>query len=283
VPRIHPIQTGSVQIKAAQIESRGKGAGRTAHILFDRDWSAWLPIFAWAIEHEEGVIVVDTGETARALTPGYFPAWHPFFHMVRFRIEPEDEIGPQLRKLGIAPADVRQVLLTHLHTDHAGGLSHFEKSRILVNRPDYETATGPLGWLLGYLPRNWPGWWKPEYIRWEPEPLGPFAQSMKLTRRGDVIVIPTPGHTPAHVSVLVRGTPSWFLAGDTSYNEKLLLAGKVDGVSPNVAQALETGKKILELARTEPLIYLPAHEPDNYARIAASLHCGSVATTREST
>lgn len=281
--QIHAIQTGSVQIKVAQMESRGKGVGRTAHILFDKDWSEWLPIFAWAIEHEEGVIVVDTGETARALTPGYFPVWHPFFHMVRFRIEPEDEIGPQLRNLGIAPSDVRQVLLTHLHTDHAGGLAHFEKSRIWVNRPDYETASGSFGWLQGYLPRNWPAWWKPEFIRFEAEPMGPFAQSMKLTRSGDVIVIRTPGHTPAHVSVLVRGAPSWFLAGDTSYNEKLLLAGKVDGVSPNVAQALETGKKILELARMEPLIYLPAHDPDNLARIATNCHCGVAATTRDST
>jgi N-acyl homoserine lactone hydrolase len=258
-----------VRIKRAQAESRGNGMARSAHILFDRDWSEWLPIFAWAIEHEEGVIVVDTGETASATAPGYFPPWHPYFRMaVRFRIEPEDEIGAQLRKLGIRPEDVRDVLLTHLHTDHAGGLAHFEKSRIWVNRPDYETARGPLGWLHGYLQRNWPAWWRPEFILFQDEPLGPFAQSMALTRRGDVVVVPTPGHTPAHVSVLVRGGPSWFLAGDTSYNEGLLRAGKVDGVSPDVTQALETGRKILALARVEPLIYLPSHDPDNLDRLA---------------
>lgn len=265
---IHPIQTGSVQIKRAQMESRGKGLARSAHILFDREWSEWLPIFAWAIEHEEGVIVVDTGETARVSTPGYFPGWHPYFKAVHFRVEPEDEVGPQLKKLGMRPADVRQVLLTHLHSDHAGGLAHFEKSRIWVSQSDYESARGRFGVLQGYLPRNWPGWWKPEFIRFQDEPLGPFAQSMALTRRGDVMAIPTPGHTPAHLSVLVRGAPSWFLAGDTSYNQSLLRAGKVDGVSPNVALALETGKKILALARAEPLIYLPSHDPDNLARVA---------------
>jgi hypothetical protein len=72
VPVLHPIQTGSVRIKRAQAESRGNGMARSAHILFDRDWSEWLPIFAWAIEHEEGVIVVDTGETASATAPGLF-------------------------------------------------------------------------------------------------------------------------------------------------------------------------------------------------------------------
>src|SRR5580658_3882975 len=69
VPKIHPIQTGWVQVKRAQTEARGTGRARSAHILFGREWSEWLPIFAWAIEHEEGVIVVDTGETARVHTP----------------------------------------------------------------------------------------------------------------------------------------------------------------------------------------------------------------------
>src|SRR5271166_3862551 len=95
VPRIHPIQAGSVQIKRAQMESRGKGVARSAHILYDREWSEWRPIFAWAIERAEGVTVVASGETARVHVPGYFPGWHPCFRSVRFRIQPQDEIGPQ--------------------------------------------------------------------------------------------------------------------------------------------------------------------------------------------
>ncbi len=251
------------------MESRGKGLARTAHILFDSDWSGWLPIFAWAIEHEEGVIVVDTGEVARATAPGYFPAWHPFFRLAtQFRIEPEQEVGPQLKGLGVQPADVTQVVLTHLHTDHAGSLGYFEKSKIWVSQPEYNTARGPFGLVLGYLRRNWPAWWKPDFIRFGDERVGPFRQSMPLTSRGDVIAIPTPGHTPGHVSVLVRGEPSLFLAGDTTYNEALLRAGKVDGVSPNMTQALETGANILALAQSERLVYLPSHDPENLERLA---------------
>ena len=66
-------------------------------------WTEPLPIYAFAIEHPEGVIVVDTGETAGASKPGYFPSWHPGFRCaVREWVEPEQEIGPQLERLGIS-------------------------------------------------------------------------------------------------------------------------------------------------------------------------------------
>ena len=43
-------------------------------MLFDPEWSEWLPIYVWVIEHDEGVILVDTGETARVHERGYHPA-----------------------------------------------------------------------------------------------------------------------------------------------------------------------------------------------------------------
>ena len=62
---IHAIRTGLVKVKLAQMEGRGKGLARTVHVLTDDEWSDWLPIYAWVIDHPEGIIVVDTGETAR--------------------------------------------------------------------------------------------------------------------------------------------------------------------------------------------------------------------------
>ena len=113
------------------MESRGRGPARLADMLFDEEWSEWLPIYAWAIEHDEGIIVVDTGEAARVHERGYHPRWHPFYRRAaRFSVHPDEELGAQLRVLGIRPRDVRQVVLTHLHTDHAGGLIHVTGSRV---------------------------------------------------------------------------------------------------------------------------------------------------------
>ena len=269
--KIHPIRTGLVRVRKPQMESRDAGLGRITAMLFDEEWSDWLPIYTWLIEHDEGLILVDTGETARIHEHGYLPRWHPFQRRgARFSVHPEEEIGPQLRSLGIGPRDVRQVVLTHLHTDHAGGLRHVTGARIWVSEGELKRGRGIGGLVNGYLPHRWPRYWEPELIRFDAEPLGPFERTMPLTRRGDVMIVPTPGHTPHHVSVVVGGEPLTFLAGDTSYTEALLVNGAVDGVSPNIAVTRATNERILALARLRPLVYLPSHDPDSGRRLASS-------------
>jgi len=268
MPAIHAIRTGLVKVRRAQMESRGTGPARIAHMLFDEEWSEWLPIYAWVLEHDEGLIVVDTGETSRVHEKGYHPSWHPFYRRaVNFSVHPEEEIGPQLRARGIAARDVRQVVLTHLHTDHAGGLIHLTGSKMWVASEELRRASGFGGRMQGYLPHRWPKWWQPESVRFEDRPLGPFQQSMSLTKRGAVLVIPTPGHTPHHISVVVCGSPSYLIAGDTSYNQRLLVEGKVDGVSPDVEVSRQTLTRIRALAKERPLVYLPSHDPESEQRL----------------
>ena len=266
---VHAIRTGLVQVKRPQMEARRSGVAGLADMLFDEHWSGWLPIYVWAIEHDEGVILVDTGETARVHERGYHPRWHPFYRRAaRFSVHPEEELGTQLRARGIGARDVKHVVLTHLHTDHAGGLLHVTGSRIWVAGGELRRGSGIGGRVQGYLPHRWPKWWQPELIRFDRRPFGQFEEAMPLTSRGDVLIVPTPGHTPHHVSVVVCGDPSFLLAGDTSYTEGLLLAGKVDGVSPNPRVALQTHARILALAQERPLVYLPSHDPESAARLA---------------
>ena len=222
--KIHAIQTGTVAITTAWREGVGHGRRRLAHTLLDRNRTEPLPIYAFAIEHPEGVIVIDTGESARASQPGYFPRWHPVFRLaVREFVAPEQEIGPQLAQLGIGPSDVRQVVMTHLHTDHAGGLHHFPDTEILAGRAEIGYASGRLGQLRGYPNMRWPAWFDPTPVELEPEPLGPFPQSKRLTKAGDVALVPLPGHSPGQLGVLVEDHEHTVLiAGDSSYTQDLL-------------------------------------------------------------
>ncbi len=268
--RIHAIQTGTVAIKTRQLSGRGPGALRPIITLLDTTWTEPLPIYTWVIEHPEGLIVVDTGETARTAEPGYFPWWHPYYKLgLREWVRPEEEIGPQLRALGFAPANVRWVLLTHFHTDHAGGLSHFPTSEILVSRTEYQAASGFRGQLSGYLPQHWPTWFAPQLIDFAPRPFGPFPGSYPLTGAGDVHLVPTPGHTSGHYSVIVQEDEhALFFAGDTSYTQQLLLEQAVDGVTRDVALYQQTSQQIRTYLQSVPTIYLPSHDPESAHRLA---------------
>jgi len=269
--KIHALQTGTVAIKERQRRGVGHGTRRHVNTLLDRAWTEPLPIYAWAIEHPEGLIVVDTGETARALEPGYFTRWNPYFRLgVRAWVRPEEEIGERLRALGLPPAEVRWLVLTHLHTDHAGGLAHFPTAEILVTRTEYAAAAGVRGQARGYLPQHLPAWFAPHLVRFDDEPVGPFPRSHRLTRAGDVLLVPTPGHTDGHQSVIVReGDAALFLAGDASYTEHLMREGVVDGVAPHETADRATLERIQRYTRAVPTVYLPSHDPDAVARLAA--------------
>jgi N-acyl homoserine lactone hydrolase len=265
--RIHAIQTGRAPIKQAQIEGRGHGAWRRLQPLFAGEWVEATPVYTFAIEHPEGVIVVDTGSGAHLKQS---PPWHPFFRLaVRFEIEPEQEIGPQLHRLGIGARDVKTVVLTHLHCDHDGGLAHFPHSRILAHAGEIAEAAGIAGAIRGYLPNRRPQWFDPQPFAWQPSSCGPFRRGVSLTAAGDVLAVPTPGHTPNHVSVIVRdGEEQTILAGDASYLESTMLRGAIDGVGADEPAQEQTLAGIRALCAARPTVYLPAHDPQSAERLA---------------
>jgi N-acyl homoserine lactone hydrolase len=278
--RIHAVETGRVRIKRAQIEGRGHGLWRQLQPMLSPEWADWSPVYGWAIEHPEGVIVVDTGAGAHLKS---LPRWHPYFRFaVRFDIEPEQEVGPQLRRLGIGAGDVKTVVLTHMHIDHDGGLAHFPHSRILASVEEIARTAGIGGAMLGYLPKRWPKWFAPEPLAWQPSRYGPFARSARISVAGDVIAVPTPGHTPSHLSVIVRdGEHEIMLAGDASYLESTMLSGTVDGVSPDEAMAGATLAGIREFCSQRQVIYLPAHDPKSAERLRERRTVGAPAPIRE--
>ena len=277
--KIHAIQTGTVALTKSWREGVGHGKRRLLNTLLDREWTEPLPIHAFAIEHPEGVIVVDTGETARVAESGYLPRWSPFFRFaVREAVEPEQEIGPQLQRLGIEPSAVRRVVMTHLHTDHAGGLHHFPDHEILVTRTELEYAAGLRGRLRGYVNKPWPTWFAPTTIDLPPDPLGPFPASLPLTEAGDVRLVPVPGHSPGQVAVVVEdGDHAVFLAGDSSYTQDAMLRGAVDGVGSDEDAERLTHERIRAYAADTPTVYLPAHDPDTEARLAERRSVGEAA------
>jgi len=270
--KVTPIETGKARMKTAQRTGRdGRGAfGRKIDIFRDKNWVDPLPIYAFLIEHPEGKFLVDTGDTWRNSVPGYLPWWNPFFTKeVEIKVAPQEEIGPRLAAMNIDPArDIAAVLLTHFHHDHTGGLDHFPHNRIIAPRESYEVSRGLKGMMMGCLPQRWPIWFRPELVDMDGPPVGPFPASHPITKDGRIFMVPTPGHSVGHVSVVARGKDlTYFFAGDATYNEDNLRAGKADGVTYNPALSEATLAAIREFALNEPTIILPAHDPDGTTRL----------------
>ena len=265
--RVHALSTGRVRVKASQLVGRGRGLARRLAPIFDDEWSDWLPTYVFAVEHRDGVVLIDAGADAGLKR---LPRWHPYFQLaVKFDIEPEQEAGPQLRALGIAPNDVKLIVLTHLHIDHDGGLAAFPRARVMVSAGERAAAAGLAGRLNGYLPQRWPTRFDPEPLPFADAPFGPFARSRRLTADGALTALPTPGHTAGHVSVVLDdGERRIVFVGDAAYSQDNLLAGRVDGISPNAAIARDTMARLAALAAERPTVLLPTHDPDAADRLA---------------
>ena len=97
---IRAVKTGTIRIRPshrATDMSKPRWRRRLA-IILDRDWTQPLPIYTYLIEHDEGLLLLDSGECARSTKPGWFPWWNPFFSCaVDIHVEPDDEIasGPE--------------------------------------------------------------------------------------------------------------------------------------------------------------------------------------------
>lgn len=270
--KIHAIRTGTVQIKTAHVRAlREDRADRLRDVLDDPESVDPLPILCWAIEHPEGVIVIDTGETHRANEPGYLPEGHPFFGACERRwLEPDDEVGPQLRRLGLDPGDVRTVVMTHMHGDHAGGLAHFPQAEFVLSTREAEMALSASGPQIGYLNHHYPTWFAPRAVDFDGGRWESFDRSVPITAAADVRLLPTPGHTVGHVSVAVEEPDHVLLiAGDASYTVSALLEGFIDGVAQDAALERDSHRRLRELAERRAMVYLPSHDPDSPRRLAA--------------
>lgn len=272
--KITAIQTGTGNCHIRQTESpQALGTiRRRAGILLDKEWTGPHPIYAYLIEHAEGLLLVDTGDSSHKSEPGYMPRLNPFFrYCIDPRVAPEEEIGPQLATMGIRSSDIRQVFMTHLHHDHTGGLHHFPHSQVLASAQCLKAARRQRG-FIGAVPRTWPKWFDPEPFRFSGPAVGPFARSSQLTRDGAIVAVETPGHMAGHVCILARSEElTYVLAGDLTYREDLLMADAVDGVTQNPAQTLASQRAVKQLAQTEPVVLLPAHDPDASARLAGGV------------
>ena len=102
IRRVSVLSTGSVQIRPQHVESNGTPL--VWWLSTSTKWTAPRPINVYVIEHEEGLVLFDTGQDRRSVTdPDYFPkgfAGHIYARLAKFDVPPEDTLSEGLRGLG---------------------------------------------------------------------------------------------------------------------------------------------------------------------------------------
>ena len=225
-------------------------------ILLDNRFTEWLPIWVWIIEHPEGVFIIDTGASSKVTGKAYFKTSGMIAKWIntslfKFQVQKDDEIGNQLKQLGINTKNVI-VIITHLHLDHTDGLSCFKDSTVFVHEKEWQKP-------YGNLPELYPKWFKPVLLKLTDNYEG--FNAVPLTKSNDIFAIHTPGHSDGHTSVVLKtDNVNILFAGDICFSDDQIFENKIPGANFSYAKTAYSYGKIKVLSMKKKLIILPSHD-----------------------
>jgi glyoxylase-like metal-dependent hydrolase (beta-lactamase superfamily II) len=210
------------------------------------------------IEHDIGPVLIDTGagnkEDAKFID---------IYGIENRGADGRTMLEDGLREVGVRPEEIVMVINTHLHFDHAGGNTFtdaagaprlsFPRARYIVQRGEYDYATHTNErTAASYFERN----------------FGPVLEAGRLELvegERDIAdglrVIPTPGHTPHHQSILIEsaGERALYL-GDLVPTQWHLPLPWIMGYDVEPLVTLETKRHLLERAHAERWLVVFEHD-----------------------
>jgi glyoxylase-like metal-dependent hydrolase (beta-lactamase superfamily II) len=182
------------------------------------------------VESSAGLVLVDTGigkseqEDLRATLGRRFAA------MAGARGDPELAAVRQVVRLGLDPADVRHIIVTHLDLDHAGGIPDFPGAKVHVYQPELDAARARATLLERerYRPHQLAG---ADLVGHPADGEGDdwygFRAVRPLPGLVDIALVPLLGHSRGHCGIAVRARQGWLLhCGDAYFHTGEVAAGR---------------------------------------------------------
>jgi N-acyl homoserine lactone hydrolase len=278
VRAVSVISTGSVEIHP----EHAFGTRKPLYwwLLTSRRWLPPRPINVYVIEHTNGLVIFDTGQDRASVTDdSYFPGGFSgivYDRLARFEIGEDETLDAQLGTLGYGAGDVDTAVISHLHQDHIGGIRQLSGADLLITPAEWAQLDGfspeARGFLRAHIDVPGTRWNHVTFDRTTDPALAPFTESLDLMGDGSLILLPTPGHTPGSVSLLVRrrALPPLLLVGDLTYDAALLERRQLPGVGDRDELARTTDKVIALSTQLPGLVVLPAHDPTAVHRLLES-------------
>lgn len=231
--------------------------------------TVWIPVCAYLIVHDGDLVVVDSGLHGSCHTDPVQNVGRLMANIIRgFRVPPEADIKTQIDRLGYSIEQAKYLILSHLHTDHASAIEYFAQATILLGRGEWRAAQSCLRFRHGYHRHQYAFPYQYREVPQDPllPPIAPFTHGHDLFQDGTVIILPTPGHTIGHQSVLVRlRSRTVFLVGDAAFTERSYRELALPGFLPYTRHIKESLEKVKVFSELHPeALVIPGHDPDQW-------------------
>ncbi|MFB6206481.1 MAG: N-acyl homoserine lactonase family protein [Haloglomus sp.] len=218
----------------------------------------------YLVDHPEGTVVIDTGLSHELLDAPAEYGQHGAEFMEAFL--PTIDYGPDqhprshLEDAGYDPADVDYVVMTHLHSDHAGHMDTFPEAEFLIQQAELRYAHWPVPVQeVFYLEGDF------DMLRGDNYDVTPLAGAYDVFGDGSVRTVPTPGHTPGHQSVVIElpeaGTV--VLGADIAHNQDGYDREHLASFNWDLKQSVESLREIKALARREDATVTVTHDNEH--------------------
>jgi N-acyl homoserine lactone hydrolase len=226
--RVRPLRCGEVRLPPRALDRpRGplpllRGIGLTT----PRSRWSWVPVPAFLFEHPTaGPLLIDTGFDASVEDDPHTSLGHRQAWMLPARMGRGESAPARLRALGIEPEQIRVVVMTHLHNDHASGAAQFPHATFVVDGAEWRAACAggfPQGYRHAHFDRPF-DWRILDYAAPSVGGHAAFERSLDLFGDGSVRLLSTPGHTLGHQSVLLAlAGRELLLTGDAAYTRRTI-------------------------------------------------------------
>jgi glyoxylase-like metal-dependent hydrolase (beta-lactamase superfamily II) len=216
----------------------------------------------YLIDHPEGLAVVDTGLSHEMLdAPGEYGTDAGFMESFLPAIEYDGSMHPRARleDAGYTPEAVDYVVMSHLHSDHAGHMDTFPDAEFLVQRDElrYCWWPDPVQEVF-YLDGDF------SMLRADGYDVTVVHGEYDVFGDGSVVTVPTPGHTPGHQSVHVElGSRDVVLGIDIAHQQDGLDREHTASFNTGLATALESMRAVKARARAADAELYVTHDDDH--------------------
>jgi len=246
--KIIPLDVGNITFDQSEFTLR-RGMGQKVLSKF----------IAWLVTDGKTNILVDTGLPDMEIAVKY----HSYTSPTRTE---EQKLENALLAQGVKVSDLSMVLLTHLHWDHAGGLDTVKGIPTICADKELRYAVKP-------IPPNYAAYDAPQPGKVFPAYLRLLSQIETIPMEETEIVpgikmIPTPGHTPGSMSVVVETEGGNYVIAGDAVNRYENVAGDPEkglqylpmGVYGNLIEVWESYERIMKYAGGRVDHVLPGHE-----------------------